>query len=119
MAFFSKFFGKAKHDTPKDPEHDVIVHFHYGSTDLQPIFDLENQLETVINEANAGEFDGNEIAADGSDGFLYMYGPDAERLFAAVRPVLESAEFMIGAVATLRFGPPADGVKERQEKIGS
>ena len=54
------------------------------------------------------------MAADGSDGFLYMYGPDADRLFAAVRPVLEGADFMRGARVTLRYGPPEDGVPERE-----
>lgn len=100
------------------PEHAVIVHFQYGSTDLARLFALEEQLEQAIVTANAGEFDGNEVAADGSDGYLYMYGPDADKLFAAVRPVLESAEFMQGARVTLRYGPPSDGVKEVEVELG-
>ena len=35
-----------------------------------------------------------------------MSGPDADRLFAAVRPVLEGADFMRGARMTFRYGPP-------------
>jgi hypothetical protein len=94
------------------PEHAVIVYFNYGSTDLQPLFALEDKLEQAISAANAGEFDGNEVAVDGSDGYLYMYGPDADKLFEAVRPVLESSSFMKGAAVTKRYGPPEDGIRE-------
>ena len=54
----------------------------------------------------AGEFDGDEFAADLSDGSIYMYGADADRLLGVVRPVLESAPFMAGAVVHVRYGPP-------------
>jgi hypothetical protein len=100
-------------------EHAVIVQFQYGSTDLSRLFALEEQIEQAIAQHTAGEFDGNEVAADGSDGSLYMYGPDADRLFAAVRPVLECADFMRGARVTLRYGPPEDGVREREVVLGS
>jgi hypothetical protein len=101
------------------PEHAVIVHFQYGSTDLARLFVLEEQLERAILMADAGEFDGNEVAADGSDGYLYMYGPDADRLFAAVRSALEGAEFMRGARVKLRYGPPEEGVKEIEVELGT
>jgi hypothetical protein len=63
-------------DTPaaKGPEQAVIVHFTYGSTDLTALFELEERLEAVIAAARVGEYDGNEVAVDGSDGYLYMYG---------------------------------------------
>ena len=93
-------------------EHAVIVHFQYGSTNLDRLFAAEHQLEAAINEARAGELDGHEIAVDGSDGFFYMYGPDADRLFAAVEPVLATVPFMNGATVTRRYGPPGPGVKK-------
>ena len=99
------------------PEHAVIVYFNYGSTDLQRLFELEVALEQVISAADAGEFDGTEVATDGSDGYLYMYGPDADKLFAAVEPVLQSASFMAGATVTKRYGPPENGVRESVVKI--
>jgi hypothetical protein len=98
-------------------EHAVIVTFDYGSTDLEPLFELEDQLEDDIDEAEAGEYDGNEIAADGSDGTLYMYGPDADALFAAVEETLRAATCIKNAVATLRYGPPEDGVKQVKVEI--
>lgn len=95
-----------------ETEHAVIVHFTYGSTDLSRLFELERKLEIAIEEAKAGEYDGNDIAVDGSDGYLYMYGANADTLFEIVRPILESTEFMKGAKAKLRYGPPAEGVRE-------
>jgi hypothetical protein len=95
-------------------EQAVIVHFTYGQTDLSPLYKLEDNLIAAIAAADAGEFDGNEVATAGSDGSLYMYGPDADRLFEAVRPVLSSATCIQKAVATIRYGPPEDGVRERK-----
>jgi hypothetical protein len=115
MGIFSRMFGRST--KPTGPDQAVIVHFDYGSTDLQPIFELEQRLIAAITTAGAGEFDGNEVAADGSDGYLYMYGPDADALFAAVRPVLDQCAFMHGARVRVRYGPPADGVREVQHVL--
>ena len=94
-------------------EHAVIVHFlNYGSTDLQRLFALEERLEKAIDAAGVGELDGNEIATDGSDGYLYMYGPDADRLFEIVRPILESVDFTRGAQVVKRYGEPGNNVRQ-------
>ena len=120
MGIFSRFFGSKTEITAKPPEHAVIVSFAYmGSTDLDPLFALESQLEIAINAAQVGEYDGNEVAVDGSDGTLYMYGPDADKLFTVVRPVLEGCSFMKGAAVKLRYGPPADGVRESTVQLAS
>jgi hypothetical protein len=100
-------------------EHAVIVQFQYGSTDLEPLFELENQLESAIETAKAGEYDGNEIAGDGGDARLYMYGRDADRLEEVVRPILGAASFMKGARITKRYGPPEAGVREVVVDLGS
>lgn len=99
-------------------EHAVIVCFKYGYPDLEPLFALEEKLEAEIAAKSVGEYDGHEIAADGSEGTLYMYGPDADKLFQTVRPILESAPFMKGAIATLRYGPPEEEVEEKEIIIG-
>lgn len=118
MGIFSRIFGAEPGITETRVEHAVIVRFAYiGSTDLEPLFTLEAQLESAITAAQVGEYDGNEVAVDGSDGTLYMYGPDADKLFTAIRPVLETCSFMKGAVVTLRFGPPEDGVAEREVRL--
>jgi hypothetical protein len=90
----------------------VIVEFQYGSLDLGPLFELEDKVAAAIDAAGAGEYDGNEIATDGSDGSLYMYGPDAARLADVVRPVLETAPFMKGARLRIRYGEPGSDARE-------
>jgi hypothetical protein len=98
--------------TQGNSEQAVIIHFNYGSTDLSQLFELEDQLEPAIANAKVGEFDGHEIAVDGTDGRLYMYGPDADRLFVVVRPILEASSFMRGAKAVKRYGPPGKNTRE-------
>lgn len=93
-------------------EHAVIVNFNYGSKDLKSLFTLEDKLEAAISKPGIGKYDGNEIAVDGSDGSLYMYGPSADNLFKVVKPILEATPFMKGAKVKLRYGPPKDGVRE-------
>src|SRR5262245_14471995 len=120
MSILSRIFGSKAEITAKPVEHAVIVKFAYiGSTNLDPLFALESQLEAAITAARVGEYDGNEVAVDGSDGTLYMYGPDADKLFDVVRPVLEACNYMRGAVVKLRYGPPADGVREREVQLAS
>jgi hypothetical protein len=98
-------------------EHAVIVHFDYTADSLDPLHDLEEQLEEAIATAGVGEFDGNEIAVDLSDGSLYMYGPDADALFAVVRPLLVAADCLCNARVTLRYGPAEAGLRERVEAL--
>lgn len=121
MGLFDRLFSRktADPEPARPPEHAVLVRFVYGSTDLTRLFALEEQLERAIAESGAGEFDGNEVAADGSDATLYMYGADADALFAAVRPTLLATEFLRGARATLRYGPPAEGVREVEVVLGA
>jgi len=119
MGFLNRIFGKREAFHDPVSEHGVLVYFEYGTTDLSRLFALEEQLEQVIDAAGVGELDGNEIAADGNDGTLFMYGPDADALFGAIRPTLEAASFMNGARVLLRYGPPEDGVKETEVILGT
>jgi hypothetical protein len=98
------------------PEHAVIVHFSYGHKDWSPFFKFEETLEKAVNASGLGDYDGNELAVDGSDGTLYMYGPDADRLFAFVKPYLESARILKDIEVTLRYGA-ADDDKARVSKF--
>ena len=93
-------------------EQAVIVHFSYGSTDFGPFFTFEEKLENLVERSGLGDYDGNELAVSGEDGYLWMYGPDADKLYEAVLPLLRATKFMHGAEVRLRYGPPEDGVKE-------
>ena len=100
-----------------DPEHAVIVRFQYGSTDLSRLYALEEKLEAAIRAAKAGEFDGDEVAVDGSDGFLYMYGPSGDLLYESMKPILESCDFMRGAQVTIRYGAANSEVRTKEIRI--
>jgi hypothetical protein len=115
MGFLNIVFGSKKNDsTNKEQEiqHAVIVQFKYGIEGMDALYKLRDKLEIIIERDHLGEYDGHEMASDYSDGFLYMYGPNAESLFTGIKATLENTDFMKGAKAKLRFGPPEEGVKE-------
>ena len=96
-------FDKFKRREPVEAvaaEHGIVVHFAYGSTDLSGLFALEDRLEIAIADAGVGELDGNEMALDGSDGFLYFYGPDADVLFASGAAMIVDAALIRSAWIT-------------------
>lgn len=119
MGFLDKLKGKESSAALDSNEQALLVRFDYGSTNLGPLYSLEDKLVKAIQAAGAGEYDGHEIAVDGSDGSLYMYGPDAERLFEVVQPTLEDTDFLKGAQVTMRYGPPGEGVAERHVRLGA
>jgi hypothetical protein len=98
-------------------EQAVMVYFQYGIQGLDSLFALEDKLEDVIEQHEAGEYDGHEIATDYTDGVLYMYGPDADSLYKVVKPVLEQTSFMKGAKVKLRYGPAEEKAKEVEMEL--
>ena len=58
------------------------------SIDLQSLATLEDRLIQAIGDAKAGEFDGNQFGAN--EVTLFAYGPDADRLYAAMEPILRA-----------------------------
>src|ERR1700730_8463149 len=119
MGVLSKLFGPRKPVRKGAPEQSVIVHFSYGSTNLQHVYALEDLLRNAISEAATGEYDGHEVAEDGSDGFYYMYGTDAEALYHVISPVLEASSFMRGTTVSLCFGPPKRRTPKRVIELPS
>jgi hypothetical protein len=95
----------------------VIAYFDFAADRLDALYAIEEQLQSAINAAGVGEFDGSEIAVDLSEGSLYMYKADAEALFAVVRPILAGAKCLRKTRVTLRFGPSEEGTPERVEAL--
>lgn len=124
MSIFKKLFGRTLVEQENligdknEREHAVIIYFDYKKDDLEPLHNLEDKLEKIIEKNNVGEYDGHEISTDYNDGMLYMYGPNAVNLYKIIKPTLESTDFMKGATAKLRFGPPEAGVKEIEVQVG-
>jgi hypothetical protein len=113
MGLFSKLFSSKNNVLKGPPAQEVVVHFFYGSTNLQHMFALEDLIRNSIIEAAVGGYDGHEVADDGSDGFFYMYGPDAEALYRVISPLLAESPFMRDATVTLWFGPCQRGTQKR------
>jgi len=74
---------------------------------------LEDQLIEVIERDGLGEFDGNEIGLGTAT--LFMYGPDAERLYLAIETTLRAYPLCQGAQIVIRRGGP--GAPQREFRL--
>jgi len=92
----------------------VIVHLQGNDIEaaaLSELEALEDLLEHEISRQGVGEYDGNEIGQ--GEAWLFMYGPDADRLFSAIEPILRRSPLASRALVKLRYGGPG----ERDRKI--
>ena len=93
-------------------EDDVLVQFRLGNRALgtaaerAEIESLGEQLGEAVAAAGVGEYDGDESGA--GECILFFAGPDAERLFAVLQPLLRGHPRGRGAKVTLqrRGGTP-------------
>ena len=113
MALFNNLFGKGK-SAPKNEEA-VLIYLDgtnlpnevYANYDLAT---LEDQLIEAINTHRVGEFDGNEMG--NRETTLFTYGPDANKLFAAMEPVLRAYPLCKNARVVIRQGAPGSAQTE-------
>ena len=113
MSILRRIFSSRSTTSP--PEQAVIVHLDctglpdhvYEQYDLATI---EDRLIKVIKQSQLGEFDGNEVGPD--EATLYMYGPDAERLFACIESTLREYPLCQGARVEIRRGAPGAPLRE-------
>ncbi|CAD6533318.1 hypothetical protein LMG27952_02730 [Paraburkholderia hiiakae] len=89
----------------KPPGPVMMVHFDYYPRDRTQIHALEQRLASAIKRANAGELGETEIHIDGNDGYLYMYGPDPDRLYRVTSPILKSSRLTEHSEVTKWYGP--------------
>jgi hypothetical protein len=112
---FGKFFKPRPLPTPSHPGGAQAVLLYLEGEDFERMTDLSDKLTEVVESANIGMFDGNEIGGD--ETVLFMYAPDAEALFRVIEPVLVEQESAHGAKAVIRWGEP--GSPQREVVIGS
>ena len=74
--------------------------------DRVAIWALEDEMESALAEAPAGELDGDEFGQ--GECVLFLYGPNADRLFAVVEPYLKSSPTASGGFAIKRYGDVSD-----------
>lgn len=85
-------------------EHAVLLEWADGQPPLEFIFDAEDQLQQVIDaQPGLGEVDGNEVGS--GTAIIYLYGPDAEKLWDAIEPTVRMLQPSPTTV-TIRPGEP-------------
>jgi hypothetical protein len=79
----------------------------------ESILALGDKLEQIIQQRRVGEYDGHEFG----EGYarLYMYGPDANKLFDAIIKTLKEHPSRRGSHIVKRFGSP--GAKEERRDL--
>lgn len=113
MRVFGKIFRSRS--LPRSPQEWIAVHFElsseFGSAEERAkVHKFTDKLAAVIDEQQAGVFDGDEFG--NGHGALFMYGPDADELFVVVYPLLSSWEPLKGGYAIKRYG-----MQGREERI--
>ncbi len=89
----------------KQSGHQEAVLVHINAVELQDDFwQLNERLYREIDRSGTGEFDGNEIGEESAS--LFAYGPDADRLFRAMEPILKSYPLCRHARVVIRHGGP-------------
>jgi hypothetical protein len=100
MGIFSGLFSSKKRKTQSaviylDPV--SLGQQIYGQFDLAT---LEDRLQAALASSNAGVVEGNEF--NPGETLVFLYGEDAEALFAAAEPVLRDYPLCRGARVELR-----------------
>jgi len=101
-------------------KHSIVISFDYGIDTLDPLHQLGDRLTYLLDKSGEGYYDGHEIAMDDSDGSIYIYARNAEKIYKLIEPVLFEVEWMNGATVHLQFGRVEDSAKSIQfilEKI--
>lgn len=96
----------------------VPLSSEFGSiAEREAISALGRQVDTVLQSTQAGEYDGDEYGDGGAT--LYLYGQDADKVYAAIKQVLAGANLPKGSYAQLRYGAPNDPtVKSTKVSLG-
>ncbi len=107
--------GSSEAKPPRRQEETVLVLLEgtgsaekvYQQTELA---EMAAQLKEYIERNGLGEFGGNEFGP--TETTLFMYGPDAERLFNGIEPILRGSPLCRGARVLIR---PTAAASERKE----
>jgi hypothetical protein len=118
MGILKNLFGGKSLATafaPRPPDQAVLVYLRGAGlpSHVYQKFDLvtlEDQLTEKIAAGALGEFDGNEVGP--TETKLFMYGPDAERLFSGIEATLRAYPLCSGARVVIRKGGPGAGQRE-------
>ena len=120
MSFFKRLFQKQpirEEALDASTQQAVLIHLPYEGDDFPPpggveaMHELQHELDAVLEAANAGEVDGDEFG--GGECTIYIYGPNADAIWAAIEPVLAQKTLFPGAFAIKQYDEDGD----REERI--
>lgn len=119
MGFLSRLFRLGTHSI--DPEEDQeYVLVHLDGTSLPDdvyehcdVWTISERLEAVLRQEGLGDYDGHETRR--TETTLFMYGPDAERLYGGIEGVLRDYPLCRNARVVIRRGDL--GAPERELRL--
>ena len=118
MSLLSRLFGRSRSESDDREGQAVLVHLD-GTSLPDEIYEqydtmsLEGLLTDALEEKGLGAVDGSETGP--TETTVFMYGPDAERIFAGIEKVLRSYPLCRNARVVIRTGPI--GGPEREVRI--
>jgi hypothetical protein len=97
----------------------VIIHLRLSDDNLgtpeerDALFELQEHMMALLQQVRIGELDGDEFGQ--GECTLFLYGPNADLLFALVEPLLKACPHAIGGYAIKRYSDAAylDGAEVR------
>ena len=84
--------------------HGVIVSFNQPLPYPDKLYETGEAFAQVIENANVGIYDGHGSAEDDSFGDYFMFGPDADKLFEVIKPIIDLNAFFKGGSVFIRYG---------------
>jgi hypothetical protein len=92
--------------------HAVFVHLNFpvGALDsehkLDAVFELEDIFKETLETSGVGDFDGDEFCEGPVETSVtfFMYGPDANKIYQVVLPILMRLPSLLGSYITKRYG---------------
>lgn len=111
MSFLKRILGIEASAAPSGQSDEQAVLVYLDGTSLPDdvyaeydVVTLEDRLTQIISDKSLGEYDGDEFGPKGVT--LFMYGPNAQRLFEGIEPVIRSYPLCQNARVVIRGGPP-------------
>ena len=119
MGLFSRLFRGGSIPTERSDDRECVL-VHLDGTSLPDnvyeecdVMTLSDQLGEAIEHHGLGEYNGDEHGP--TETTLFMYGPDAERLYIGIEPVLRAYPLCQNARVIIRRGGP--GAPERELRL--
>lgn len=98
------------HSFKRKTDHAVLIDFDIKGL-VDPVSKID-ALETTLNQALVpfGESDGHELG--GGEGTIFLYGADAEKMYARIETVLKNDSLCKNGRVTIRRGGPGSPQRE-------